>query len=99
MFENFELLPFLVALATFLLGLFEGRGVVPVVGWLKARLNTSGIWTIILAGVVSLAFGALTVFAGGQITPEVFNMNHLLLIVGTVFMAGQAVYADWKNSQ
>ena len=99
MFANFELLPFLVALATFLLGLFEGRGVVPVVGWLKARLNTSGIWTIILAGVVSLIFGALTVFAGGQITPEIFNMNHLLLIVGTVFMAGQAVYADWKNSQ
>ena len=99
MFANFELLPFLVALATFLLGLFEGKGVVPVVSWLKARLNTSGIWTIILAGLASLVFGALTVFAGGQITPEIFDTNHVLLIVGTVFMAGQAVYADWKNSQ
>ena len=99
MFENFELLPFLVALATFLLGLFEGRGVVPVVGWLKARLNTSGIWTVVLAGVVSLLFGAVTVFAGGQVTPDIFDTNHVLLIAGMLFMAGQAVYMDWKNSQ
>lgn len=99
MFENFELLPLLISLATFVAGLLEGRGIVPVVGWLKTRLGTNGIWTVLVAGLVSLLFGTVTVFAGGQVTPEIFNVDHILLITGMAFIASQGIYLDWKNSQ
>lgn len=98
MFENIDLLPALVTLATFVFGLLEGRGVVPVVGWLKERLGTNGIWTVVLAGLVSVVFGTVTVFAGDQITPDTFTLNHILGIVGTVLIASQAVYMDWYKA-
>lgn len=99
MFENFELLPLLISLATFAAGLLEGRGIVPIVGWLKNRLGTNGVWTVFLAGLVSLVFGVVTVFAGGQITPEIFTVDHILAITGMAFMASQGLYMDWKRQR
>jgi hypothetical protein len=83
--------------ATYLLTILAGMGgIVPIVSWLKSKLNTTGFWSLLLTAVVSVVFGLLTLWKDGQLLEASFE--NFFDIVLTLFFASQLFYRLIKKT-
>ena len=82
----------LYQVAVIITAIAGGAAVVPVVNWIKARLNLEGWGALALTGVISLVIALAELIAAGElnlfaITPEAIASTFLM-----VLYASQKVY-------
>ena len=79
--------------ATYVFAILAGMGgVVPVVNWLKNKLNATGFWALLLTVVSSVVFGILSLWQNGDLLPGSVSWSNFSELVLTVFFASQVYY-------
>ena len=65
---------------------------VPLVGWLKDKLNWKGRKVLLVAGLVSGVLAAVALFVSGEFTGASFTLEELPTTLALVFATSQVVY-------
>lgn len=91
--EQVDIWTLIVQAAIILASLFGGgRATVELVKRLKSWLGTNGVWTQVVAAVVSIILALASLIAEGQLSPDTVRLDNLSVWALMIFAASQAIY-------
>ena len=90
--------PFVVSLATLILTWIGGMYSVPIITWLKRKLNLSGRWVYVLVGVFSFVIAILGMVIDGILAPGAVDWQNAGWLLTTAIVASQVEYRRIKDA-
>lgn len=84
-------------IAIVVIGLFGGAATVPVIRWLKMKLNTDGGQTLALAAGFSVLLTLAAAIVEETITPGAITADNFGVLFLVLFAAGQARYRQLRD--
>lgn len=88
-----------VLLATYLVSLIGGVGVVPIVKYIKSLLNLNPRFVQLVTVVVCVLMGSLVLIANGVLVPKPLTPNSVVEVFTLVLVASQAEYQRTKRQE
>ena len=83
--------------ATIGVNLISGVGLVPLVNFIKTKLELNGRYAQLLTMVVVVIFTILNLILMGKITPELLTPEKIGQVLIAILLASQAEYQRLKN--
>lgn len=87
----------ILQLAVIVMALLGGAATVPVIGWLKSRLGTTGGQTIALAVAVTALLTVAAAILDGSIAPGTIGPDNFGVVFVALFVAGQVRYRQLRD--